>query len=737
MFPFDVQELVVGARSREDNEKVVFYADDPWQSARFASCQLAEWSRADEGPCLTIDNQRDDKTGYAKQEFEAQQMLQRFLTSQGHTVKADGVVGKRTRDALIQFQQANGIRADGVMGMNTLAQIQKTKEGTRRVQEFLTRTEAGSGLTADGVMGPNTRDALKQYQRKHGLTVDGMLGANTIEHMEDTFGLQSFLAASGFSVAVDGDFGENADKALREYQEKHGLTVDGVVGPNIRQQLINFRMQTFLIGQFADCRVQPDGVIGPNTVAAIKRYQTENGLKVDGEPGPNTWAQMQRCETRRIWQELEKVEDDGRTTFRNPIDGSEDEAVHAATVFGNASSADDVLYVPKMTRLAKDGGLDTKTARSAKAAWALYLPIARREGYYIQNVIPLNAVIALLGFGVFFYPPEDISDRLGAIFMLLLTSTAFKFVYTDKLPNVDYATRLDVYTNQNLALLLAQALLHVAIYLVASAQATPSDGSAGDDSEGCASSQQARPWRCYGSGVKGFEALALFGLLVVWISTNMRVLERRGEHRLLYKTARESERFQGDMFFRSVARAFIGYGTLPLFGLPMALLGILVASIGAVPDRVAGCCRRCWDAHPMLAAASRIVLTLGGSKLAEAMEQCLPEVSAQSEHSGAEEHRLPQWMFAEDGSEDSWETETMVSDVTSDASSTDDSDGEDAEATMMRTEPEPELAEACLPRKWRVETTLAPAVTDSEGNDPRAGEDGVGVGARAREPRSG
>ena len=32
----------------------------------------------------------------------------------------------------------------------------------------------------------------------------------------------------------------------------------------------------------------------------------------------------------------------------------------------------------------------------------------------------------------------------------------------------------------------------------------------------------------------GFEAVALIGLLVVWISANMRVLERRAEHRALY-----------------------------------------------------------------------------------------------------------------------------------------------------------------------------------------------------------
>jgi putative chitinase len=43
--------------------------------------------------------------------------------------------------------------------------------------------------------------------------------------------LQTELRDAGYRILVDGDFGPNTEEAVRDFQERHGLAVDGVVGP--------------------------------------------------------------------------------------------------------------------------------------------------------------------------------------------------------------------------------------------------------------------------------------------------------------------------------------------------------------------------------------------------------------------------------------------------------------------------------------------------------------------------
>jgi peptidoglycan hydrolase-like protein with peptidoglycan-binding domain len=65
--------------------------------------------------------------------------------------------------------------ADGSSGGTTAAQSPPAakKVTTRQIQKAL-------GIKADGVMGPKTRRALKRFQKAHGLTADGVAGPATL-----------------------------------------------------------------------------------------------------------------------------------------------------------------------------------------------------------------------------------------------------------------------------------------------------------------------------------------------------------------------------------------------------------------------------------------------------------------------------------------------------------------------------------------------------------------------------
>jgi peptidoglycan hydrolase-like protein with peptidoglycan-binding domain len=101
----------------------------------------------------------------------------------------------------------------------------------------------------DGLFGSQTKKAVRQYQsdRSHDkidpLAVDGIIGPKTWARLDpptikrgDTGDavklLQFLLGEHGFPVTIDGDFGPNTEKAVKDFQTFWGtLVVDGIAGP--------------------------------------------------------------------------------------------------------------------------------------------------------------------------------------------------------------------------------------------------------------------------------------------------------------------------------------------------------------------------------------------------------------------------------------------------------------------------------------------------------------------------
>lgn len=49
--------------------------------------------------------------------------------------------------------------------------------------------------------------------------------------------VQVALNRAGFTLSVDGVLGTRTEAAIREFQERHGLAVDGIAGPEVRRAL--------------------------------------------------------------------------------------------------------------------------------------------------------------------------------------------------------------------------------------------------------------------------------------------------------------------------------------------------------------------------------------------------------------------------------------------------------------------------------------------------------------------
>jgi transglycosylase-like protein with SLT domain/putative peptidoglycan binding protein len=110
----------------------------------------------------------------------------------------------------------------------------------------------------DGIAGPMTRRAIRSFQKRNGLLVDGVPGPRTRAKLGrlgrplfatrlmrrgmvgwDVSVLQFLLARRGVSTGgIDGIFGPGTQRALRRYQGRVGLHVDGVAGPVTRKALV-------------------------------------------------------------------------------------------------------------------------------------------------------------------------------------------------------------------------------------------------------------------------------------------------------------------------------------------------------------------------------------------------------------------------------------------------------------------------------------------------------------------
>ncbi|MFC5971550.1 peptidoglycan-binding protein [Halomarina salina] len=104
----------------------------------------------------------------------------------------------------------------------------------------------------DGIYGSEVESTVESFQSSRGLSVDGVVGPNTWEALvitvsgptDDpywpTYGAQHHLRdGEGYDIAVDGYYGSETEGAIESFQSDAGITVDGVVGPNTWQALVD------------------------------------------------------------------------------------------------------------------------------------------------------------------------------------------------------------------------------------------------------------------------------------------------------------------------------------------------------------------------------------------------------------------------------------------------------------------------------------------------------------------
>ncbi len=152
--------------------------------------------------------------------------------------------------------------AGGIVAVPAEPAAAATKAHASSVRADVRALQRKVGVAADGVFGPATQRAVKRWQRRHGLVADGIVGPQT----------RSAMGLGSGPVLKRKRSGSRRGHSGRAHHRSHG-------GGGVRslQRRIG---------------VPADGVFGPGTEAALKRWQAAHGLVPDGVAGPQTRAKL-------------------------------------------------------------------------------------------------------------------------------------------------------------------------------------------------------------------------------------------------------------------------------------------------------------------------------------------------------------------------------------------------------------------------------------------------------------
>ncbi|HEY9695028.1 MAG TPA: peptidoglycan-binding protein [Oculatellaceae cyanobacterium] len=275
-----------------------------------AGAALAELQAGDRGKEVTTLQQRLKRLGY----FNGQ---------------VNGNFASATKAAVIRFQKAKGLTADGVVGDATAAALYNNRaRKTATASNFQRRTTTQSKKSVTST----SKDNFLQ---------PGDRGSEVRK-------LQSQLKQAGFyKDAIDGVFSTSTEAAIKRFQQAKKITVDGLAGtrtiallqsatrqsvrkpstsatklPSVQQNQSKAKVERLQqqLKQLSYYKGQINGSFNAETKDAVIRFQRNQGLVADGIPGVNTLSVLENITRRESIKALQvRLQQNG--FYTGPIDG--------------------------------------------------------------------------------------------------------------------------------------------------------------------------------------------------------------------------------------------------------------------------------------------------------------------------------------------------------------------------------------------------------------------------------
>jgi peptidoglycan hydrolase-like protein with peptidoglycan-binding domain len=254
---------------------------------------------------------------------EVVRIWQQRMADLGYSIDVDGYYGQQSAQVARQFQEDNGLKVDGYVGPQTWAASFSLGTPTAKNQT------SSSPISADAA----ERKAQDELADKAASYPDYALKydpSNPNEYDEDPEVVriwQQRMADLGYSIDVDGYYGQQSAQVARQFQEDNGLKIDGYVGPQTWAASFSIATPSKIPSKLSSetppypgynliynpsapeynedpavvqlwqqrmkdlgYSIDVDGYYGPQSAQVARQFQEDNGLKIDGYVGPQTWA---------------------------------------------------------------------------------------------------------------------------------------------------------------------------------------------------------------------------------------------------------------------------------------------------------------------------------------------------------------------------------------------------------------------------------------------------------------
>ena len=270
---------------------------------------------------------------------EAVRSVQRRLKELGYYKgSADGDFGPATEAAVIEFQKANGLSADGKVGEKTLSKL-NSKNAVSHKEAYTTATAKSTGKATVKVTNTPKPTATPNLEKDYYLTI-GSKGKK-VETLQ-----RRLIELGWMTGSVTGTYDERTAEAVSAFQRKNkNLWEDGIAGPDTLRALYSANAargsakvltstETLELGsEGAEVKKlqqklkdlgylsgSVDGTFGVATQAAVIAFQKNNNLTADGKAGVATLNKLYSGTAKKSPGTQIKLDDDGNRSGRDTSD---------------------------------------------------------------------------------------------------------------------------------------------------------------------------------------------------------------------------------------------------------------------------------------------------------------------------------------------------------------------------------------------------------------------------------